>query len=498
VKIFAGGISVETNTFSPIVTGLQDFQVQRGVDASSGHVRYPTLDLSESWGKQAREGGDDFVFSLNAWAQPGGLTVRTAYEALRDELLSDLRSALPVDVVLLTLHGAMVADGYDDCEKDIISRVRAIVSATTVIGVLLDLHCHLSEAKIAAADLVVTLKEYPHVDGSERARELFDLAIETKQGKIHPKMALFDCQMVGLYPTTRMPMRTLVDDMIKAERSTGMLSLSLAHGFQYADLPHVGTKVLAVADGDAALAEQVAKEFGLRVYGARHDIELASLSMPMEVALARATASTRSPVVVADQSDNCGGGAPGDATYALHWLLEHGASGVAMAIFYDPGVVALAKRAGQGAKLSIRLGGKMGRFSGSPLDLEVTVTAVRENYNHEFPQRSGNPQLYPIGDVAALRCQGIDIVVASERTQCFAPSIFTDLHLDPRERRVLVVKSVQHFYGAFAPIAAEIIYMAAPGAVAPDPRLINYRRLDTTRLYPWAEDPLTAKKTSRS
>jgi microcystin degradation protein MlrC len=492
VKIFAGGIATETNTFSPVLTGLEDFQVQRGKDAMQGHIEYPTLDLSQVWGKQAHTRGDTFIFSLNAWAQPGGLTVRAAYDVLREELLHDLQTAMPVDIVLLMLHGAMVAQGCDDCEEDLIRRVRQSVGPATVIGVELDLHCHLSESKIAAADLVITFKEYPHVDIVDRARELFDLAVAAKLGKIRPRMALFDCQMIGLYPTTRAPMRGFVDAMIKAESRKGVLSVSFGHGFQFADLPHVGAKVLSVTDDDPALAEQVAREFGSRVYKLRREIGFESLSLPLDLALTRAMASANTPVVVADQSDNSGGGAPGDATYALRWLLDHEAQNVAMAIFYDPGVVGIAKKAGQGATLPVRLGGKMGPSSGAPIDLDVTVLAVREKYNHAFPQTSGDPLLYPIGDVVALRCGGIDIVVSTERSQCFAPSIFTDLGIDPEVRRLLVVKSVQHFYSAFAPIAGEVIYMAAPGAVTPDPRLITYRRIDTRRFYPWADDPLAS------
>jgi microcystin degradation protein MlrC len=492
VKIFAGGIATESNTFSPVLTGLEDFLVQRGKDAVLGRVAYPTLDLSQIWGKQARARGDTFIFSLNAWAQPGGPTVRAAYEALRDELLSDLRMAMPVDIVLLMLHGAMVAQGCDDCEEDLIRRVRQIVGPTTVIGVELDLHCHLSESKIAAADLVITFKEYPHVDINDRARELFDLAVQARLGGIRPTMALFDCQMIGLYPTTRAPMRGFVDAMMEAETRKGVLSVSFGHGFQFADLPHVGAKVLGVTDDDPALAQAVAREFGSKVYKLRREIGFESLSLPLEIALSRAMASGKTPVVVADQSDNSGGGAPGDATYALRWLLEHKAQRVAMAIFCDPGVVEIAKKAGQGATLPVRLGGKMGPSSGAPVDIEVAVLAVRENYNHAFPQASGDPLLYPIGDVVALRCGGIDIVVSTERSQCFAPSIFTDLGIDAEARALLVVKSVQHFYGAFAPIAGEVIYMAAPGAVTPDPRLITYRRVDTGRFYPWVDDPVAS------
>jgi microcystin degradation protein MlrC len=493
VKIFAAGISTETNTFSPLPTALEDFLIQRGSDAPQGMTNHSSLDLSQLWGVLAAQRGDDFIFSLNAWAQPAGMTLRSAYERLRDEILEDLRRTLPVDIVLLMLHGAMVADGYDDCESDMIRRVRQLVGGGTVIAVELDLHCHLHEAKIADADIVITYKEYPHTDVNERAAELFNLAIATRLGEVRPTMALYDCSMVGCYPTSRQPMRDFVDAMCAAERRPGVLSVSFGHGFQFADLPHVGAKMLVVADANERLARQVAEEFGSRIYALRQQIGFDSLSLPMEEALQKAVASKRLPVVVADQSDNAGGGAPGDATFALRWLLERGVAGVAAAIVYDPEVVRVAGKAGVGARLSVRLGGKVGAASGAPLDLEASVLAMRNDYMHALPQASGQPILFRAGNVVALHCAGIDIVVSSERCQCCSPLIFTDLGIDPASKHLLLVKSMQHFYGAFAPIAGEVIYMSAPGAVAPDPRLISYRRLDTTRRYPWVSDPRNLK-----
>jgi microcystin degradation protein MlrC len=490
MRIFAAGIATETNTFAPVPTGREDFLMQRGRDVLAGRVDYPSFDLSEPWGRQAKARGAEFVFSFMAWAQPSGITLKSTYEALRDEMLAELKAAMPVDIALLMLHGAMVADGYDDCEEDMIRRVREIVGAKAVIGVELDLHCHLSPSLIACADIVVTFKEYPHSDINDRARELFDLAVNAKLGKTRPTMALFDCRMIGLYPTTRQPLRAFVDSMIEAERRPGVLSVSFGHGFQFADVPHVGAKMLVVTDNDQALADRLAEEFGMRVYGMRREIGFDSLSLPIEEAFSKAVASTKTPVVVADQSDNAGGGAPGDATFALRWLLDHDAKDIAMAIFYDPEVVRIARKAGRGATLPVRLGGKLGPFSGQPVDIEVTVQAMRDRYMHAWPQQSGETLYHPAGDIVALRHGSIDIVVGTERCQCFSPSIFSDLGIDWQRKRLLVVKSMQHFYQAFAPIAGEVIYMATPGAVAPNPKLITYRRLDTARLYPWAEDPL--------
>lgn len=490
MRVFAAGISTETNTFSPIPTGLDDFAVHRGSDLRTGRATRSIFDLAQIWGPQAKSRGDEFVYSLMAFAEPAGLTTTAAYESLRDEVLADLRASMPVDVVLLMLHGAMIAQGYEDCEEDIIRCVRDIVGSQTVIAVELDLHCHLRLAKIAAADVVVLYKEYPHEDAADRGHELFDLAVRTRQGSIRPRMALFDCRMIGMYPTTRSPLREFVSAMREAESRDQVLSISFGHGFPFADVPHMGSKILAVTNDNPALAAEVAREFGLKACALRRQIGFDTFSLPMEEALSKALVSPRTPVVVADQSDNPGGGAPGDATYALRWLLDHGAEDVALAIFYDPEVVRIAKKAGRGARLSVRLGGKLGPSSGAPVDMDVTVVSVLENYIHEFPQRSGRPMLFPLGDIAAIRCGTIDIVVGSERCQCFSPKILSDLGIDPGQKRLLIAKSTQHFYGAFAPVAAEIFYMTAPGAVPPNPRLIPYRHLDTGSMYPWVEDPL--------
>jgi len=265
MRIFAGGVATETNSFSPVPTSYEDFLVHRGSDDPNKRSQAPSFDLPTLWGTRAAAGGHDFRFSVMAFAQPAGKTVRGAYEHLRDELLDDLRVAMPVDVVLLMLHGAMIAEGYDDCERDIIERVRAIVGTTAIIGVEFDLHCTLDEASIRSADIVVIYKHYPHHDINERAAELFELALAAARHEVVPRMALFDCRMVGLFPTSHSPLKEFVEAMQTAERRAGVLSVSLAHGFPFADLPNPGAKMLVVADGDSDLAAAVAAEFGDQV-----------------------------------------------------------------------------------------------------------------------------------------------------------------------------------------------------------------------------------------
>ena len=483
MRIFAACIFTETNTFSPIPTGLNDFNVVRPQDAQRPDAEH-LLSMLQQLGKDR---GDQIIYGISACAQPSGITVRAVFERLRDELLRDLNAAGPVDVVFLLLHGAMVAESYDDCEGDIIARVRDLVGPDVVVVVELDLHCHLSEQMIAPADIVLTYKEYPHVDVNDRAIELYELAIQCRVGKVRPTMALFDCKMVGIYSTYTPLMRGFVDKMIDEEKRDDVLSVSFGHGFPWGDVPDAGGKMLVVTNNNPQLAVDLAQDLGMQVFALRHEIGFDSL--PLEEALTQAVASDKTPVVVADQSDNAGGGAPSDSTFALRWLLDHKVEDVGIAFFYDPGVVRIAKAAGVGAKLTLRLGGKLGPTSGDPLDLSVRVLGIKDELYHLLPQVHGQGMPFPLGDTVAVRCRGIDIIVSSERSQCFAPSIFEEFGIDPAKKRILIPKSMNHFLAAFEPIAGKVIYMAAPGAVVPTVQKIDYQHMQTSNKYPWVKNP---------
>ena len=485
MRVFAGGIATETNTFSPMPTGMTDFTVIRAAELDENAELGGFGGPFNIFRRRCQERGWEYIFSLYAFAQPAGTTVRAVYESLRDELLAALREAMPVDIVLLPLHGAMVAEGYDDCETDIVARVREIVGPAAKIGVELDLHCDLTQATIDAADAVVIFKEYPHVDINERADELFAIIADAAEGKTKPTMALYDCRMIGLYLTPFQPMRGFVDAMIAREQAPGVLSLSLAHSFPWADAPTCGAYMLAVTDDDPELAAEIAREFGQRFFSIRHETDPPSL--PLDEALDKALARESGLAVVADQSDNAGGGAPSDSTFVLRALLERGVTNAALGMIWDPIAVKVAMSAGAGASLDLRLGGKMGPMSGDPLDLRVTVSGLIPDMKQEWTQSEG-PVSINCGDSAHLHCQGVDIIVNSQRGQVFSPVVFSNFGINPRSKRLLVVKSTQHFYAGFAPIADEIIYMAGPGAIPPIFTQIPYQRANLHK-YPWIDDP---------
>jgi len=89
-----------------------------------------------------------------------------------------------------------------------------------------------------------------------------------------------------------------------------------------------------VADGDRGKAERLARGLADEFFAMREAVT--SRFLALDEAIDRALAIADGPVVIADVSDNPGGGAPGDATFFLRRVLERGLSGVASGYYWDP------------------------------------------------------------------------------------------------------------------------------------------------------------------
>jgi microcystin degradation protein MlrC len=486
-KLFTAMLGTETNTFSPLPTGMQLFEETCLFRGGSYGDKPPMFAAPLAiWRRMAEAKGWQVVESLCAFATPAGKTVKSVYEGFRSEILSDLEAAMPVDAVLLCLHGAMVADGYDDAEGDLLMHVRRLVGPNVPIGAELDLHGNVGAQKFENVTAMVLFKEYPHIDVAGRAEKIFALIADTVEGTTKPVMSWFDCRTVGVFHTTRQPMRGFVDKCAALEGKDGILSVSIVHGFPWADVPDMGSKILVVADGDRSKAEILAEKLGLEFYRMRRATQPAYTTLEEAMALAASHSQSR-PLIIADVSDNAGGGASSDSTFLLEAMLKARITSAAIGMFWDPMAVRIALEVGEGAEIDLRLGGKLGTTSGTALDLHAKVTAIKRDAVVSFGQH--DKTYARVGDMAAFEVDGIAIVCNTLRHQCKSLDCFTNVGIDPATRRVVVVKSMQHFYAAFAPIAAEILYVAAPGGVCPNLSEMAYIQASKNQ-WPFVEDPL--------
>jgi microcystin degradation protein MlrC len=206
----------------------------------------------------------------------------------------------------------------------------------------------------------------------------------------------------------------------------------------------------------------------------------------VEAALDEA-AATPGLVVIADTADNAGGGAPGDNTSLLKAMLDRGVESAALGAIWDPIAAAACADAGVGARLKLRIGGKSGLASAQPLDVEATVRAVREDHD----QAGLGTSRSQMGLSIWIEVDGVDVVLNSTRTQVFSPDAFTGLGIDLMSKRLVAVKSSQHFQTGFAPVASKIIRAATPGAIQMDFAALAYVKKSDLNFFPRVDDPLS-------
>jgi microcystin degradation protein MlrC len=264
------------------------------------------------------------------------------------------------------------------------------------------------------------------------------------------------------------------------------LSISVIHGFMAADVPEMGTRILVVTDDRKAEGDALAEKLGLELFALREDLAMTMVGAEEGLLLAQKAHASNpgKPAVVADVWDNPGGGVAGDGTRVLRRILDAGIANVGVATIWDPLAVTFCHAAGEGAEMMLRFGGKAGGHAGEPIDAWVKIVNVAA----EGWQSFGRSRV-TLGPSAVIRLANeVDVILNTNRTQTFEPDVFSNLGIDPMSKALLLIKSTNHFYAGFAPLAAEIIYISAPSSYPNDPRRTDYRKL-TRPIWPRVEKP---------
>lgn len=486
-RIAIGEVSHETNTFCPPTT-LQMFKERmwyrddevirrtRGVRTYLGGM----VDAGERLGVT-------LIPTFAATTEPWGTITREAYDTMLDELLTGLRAAMPLDAVCLALHGAGVADGITDLESEVLAAVREVIGASMPIAATLDLHGNITPRTVDLATGLFCVHEYPHTDAFERGQEAMEFVVKVLAGRIHPVMAIEVLPLMIPASTTRLePARSINALCHQWEREPGMLHCTFIHGFVQTDIPEVGVTVVALADGDAAVARRAVRAIAKEIWDRREAFQAKFPEPDEAVALAVNAAESGTPVIVNELSDNPGGGAPGDGTHLLRAMLRAGLTDSVFGTLYDPEVAAAAHRAGAGATIRVRLGGKTDTMHGAPLDLQAYVKVLTDGaFTLSTPMGKGTP--VELGKMARLSCGGVDIVVASRRTQVLDPEPFLLHGIDVTRCRIVGLKSSAHFRAGYDALAKTIITTDPPGLSTSNLARFPYKRVRRP-IYPLDRD----------
>jgi microcystin degradation protein MlrC len=486
MRFAIGGFAHETNTFCPGVTELDAFKRHwaEADDLFTAH-RGVRTDIGGMIAAAERL-GIELVPALATSTEPSATIARDTFDTITSTMLGYIKAALPVDAVVLGVHGAGSAEGIDDIEGAFLGMVRELIGPDVPLVVTLDLHGNTTQAMVDAADLLLYCHEYPHIDMFERGEEAVDLAAKLVNGSINPVMHFRHLPIMFAPSSTFVgPAKLINERCFEWERQPGVIDCNFTHGFPHTDVSVIATTILVTTDGDPDLAKRAADDVtGLFI----ENLDGFLQSLPnADQAIAEALAATELPVVVAEVSDNPGGGAPGDGTHLLRALLNANEPRTAFGFIWDPQTAALSHKAGVGSQIRVALGGFWDDLHGAPIEADAYVKSLTDG-RFVLTNPMGAGATVDLGPCARLVIGNVDVIVSSMRTQTLDPGPFLLHGIDVTTYRVLAIKSQQHFRGGFTNLAGTIIRADTPGLTTVNLDNLPYKRI--TRPI-WPLDPLS-------
>lgn len=480
-RVAVGGLLHETHTFAHTPTTLEDFRTTW--QAGSGL-------LSSLRGTQTGVGGMIDGSENRGWtpiptfyaaAMPAGTVTASAYEALKTEMCTRTRAAMPLDGILLHLHGAMVSETTLDAETDIAEAVRSIVGPDVPMIVELDMHGNISPALAEQADILLGYDTTPHMDLRAKGMEAVAVLEGLLAGRLRPTTAVrnIPCLLAPqVTDTSDLPLRAVHDKIRAMKANDQVIAISVFGGFAYADTPWTGASVFVHTNDAPDLARDLAAE--LEEAFMDHRSATVFQALPPDEAIREALRTSDGPVILVDSADNIGGGTPGDGTDALKAMLAADVQ-EGTVVIADAEAVRECWQAGLGASVTIPIGGKTDDFHGSP----ITVTGiVRTLSDGRYPcERKQNHfaafygDTLEMGNSALLKSGGVNIILNSRKTPPFDLVQLRGMGVVPEEQKMIAVKAAVAYRAAYLPIATRIVEMDTAGLCTANLQRFDYRNL---------------------
>ena len=444
-RIGIGGISIESSTFSPHISGDEAFTERRG-DVLLGY--YPFM----ATGSELRESAD-WIPLLQARSLPGGAVARETYERLKAEILEGIRAEGPFDAFYFDIHGAMSVVGMTDAEGDLGGAVRDALGPDVFVSTSMDLHGNVSRALLDMSDLITCYRMAPHEDHwntkqravhnmLERLRSSVGADVEARR----PYKAWLPVPVLlpGEKTSTRIePARTIYDEVPVSEAVDGVIDAAIWVGYAWADEPRCQAYVVVTGDDTDAIRAE-AERLGRLYWDARDDFAFVADALPLresiDAALASNAASTARPYVISDSGDNPTAGGAGDVSWTLGQLLARpefsdGAINVVHASIFDPAAVAQAVAAGVGATVTLEVGGRVDPGPSGPVTITGEVFSITESSAEGDDVNGAGP-----GTQVVIKAGGVHAIITERRKPFHHIADFTQLGVDPDAMDIVFVK----------------------------------------------------------
>lgn len=479
--VLTAEFSHESNTFSRCPADYAAF-MDRGVSlgedaiAARGEANTPIAGFLDI----GRPAGWKVIHAISAAAQPSGPVTRDAFDRIAGVIVEAAKAHVgQIDGVLLGLHGAMVTEFCEDGEGELLERVRTVLGPDVPIGITLDPHANVTRKMTELANIVVSYKTYPHVDVRETGKLAAGIMQRTMKGEIRPVTLRAERPMLEEVNGGRTDIGPMVGRIAKAkayETEAGVFAVSVNGGFGNADIKEVGPTVLVTCEGDREKHQAFAEALVEDMWQRRFEKVTDFLSVEDAVAEAKSYVATKGPLIIADYADNPGGGGYGDATGLLKGMIAADLKDACFGPMVDPEAAAELRKSKPGATVSVRLGGKVDpEIGGGPLELTGTLVSVSDgDYVGDGPMMGGLQASW--GACAVLRVGDVEILVTTIRAQMNDLQQFRAFGIDPAAKRVVGLKSMQHFRAAFEPIAGKVTVCDSGALCTPDLSKLPYRR----------------------
>jgi microcystin degradation protein MlrC len=535
MRVAIAGLFEEVNTFATetmgpvtitgnITTGFQQWTGQALLDENRGTETFVggLIDALEA-------SPEVEVVPAAFWSYLAGPIIEgNAYQQMKQDILEKLSAALPLDAVALHLHGAGIAEGVDDVEGDLTAAIRQLVGPNVKLVCTLDHHTNATDLFLQQIDLATTVYGYPHTDAHAAAYRAARLIPDMVKGTVKPcghfEYLPFIMQMLS---TLDGQPYVLIRQQVEAfAQRDGIYEFSFFYGFPLADIAF-NTPAVNCWASSPELASSTAKEFAvwlwenrqqfvaapitaasaiqqaLSILAEQNRIQSNEVDRPVlfeesQIRLARADEELAQsfgflpdldpacPILIADKSDNPGGGAPGDATHLLWELIHNQVQQAAVCFIRDPETVKQALQAGVGSIIDVVLGGKYSKLGGEPVRGKAYVKTISDG-RFTMVSPLGRGVKIDVGPAVGLTIEGVDVAVVCGLVQAYDHSHMRLVGFDPRDYRIIVVKSANHFRAWWSRYSHQFIDCDTPGLASNDLSTFTFQN-KTRKLYPLDAD----------
>lgn len=483
-RVLIAGLFHETHTFLEEQTPLPAFELR------TGEQLLATLgDGSPLSGVIEVAAGCDWALipTVDMRATPSGTVSDDVVEFFWNQVLRKSETAIEensIDGVFLVLHGAMVCSSYPDVEGEIVRRVRQLVGDDIPICGVLDLHGNISQFHIEATQGFSAYRCNPHTDAHEAAVRGARLLDQILTDRIQPKSVWG--QPAVMWPPTGTgtddeAMATLQSMAREFEQQPGIELVNVFAGFSFADTPNTGISFNVVTFGETSKAREVLDALN------QWATENRSLGNLVEPKLAdvcdqirEAVKTGGGPVAVVEPSDNIGGGAPGDTTDLLRFVLAEQFLNSAIVI-NDPDIVAQLSEVEIGSSIQVELGAK--KSSAFCESIDVTGILVSRS-DGKFDLEDRNSHLasmcgihVDMGNCVVLRSDEVSILVTSRKTPPFDLGQLRSQGIEPEQCSLIIVKAAVAHRRAFNPITSASFTVNTAGPCSSDVTTFPFERV---------------------